>query len=46
MVSQTTDGWGLASSFRGCESVQGREGESAAGQTCGVLLIWSVPMWF
>lgn len=32
VVSQAADGWGVASSFRGCESVQGREGESAAGR--------------
>ena len=32
VVSQAADGWGVASSFRGCESVQGREGESPAGR--------------
>ena len=44
VARQMTDGWGLASSSRGCESVQGREGEAAAGRTCGVLFIWPVPM--
>ena len=46
VVCQASVGWRLASSSRGCESVQGREGEPAAGRMCGLLLIQSVLMWF